>query len=147
MAGSGSEQGCFLCTIAREDRDDINLVLHRFASIFVVMNRYPYNSGHLLVAPYEHTADFAGLESEIASEMMAVTQRSVRILSDEYKADGFNTGLNLGQAAGAGVPLHLHAHVVPRWVGDTNYMTVLGETKVLPESLEQTYARLKPYFA
>jgi ATP adenylyltransferase len=99
-----------------------------------------------MVAPYEHTGDLANLESATATELIAATQRSVGVLGQVYTPNGFNVGLNLGSAAGAGVPDHLHVHALPRWVGDTNFMPVLAATKVLPESLEQTYERLQPYF-
>jgi ATP adenylyltransferase len=139
--------GCFLCEHAAEpEHDRQNLVLYRAASVFVLLNLYPYNSGHLMVAPFAHTGDFARLEPGTASELMAVTQRAVDALQRVYAPDGFNLGMNLGKSAGAGVPDHLHMHVVPRWNGDTNFMPVVSETKVLPESLDQTYARLEPEF-
>jgi ATP adenylyltransferase len=138
--------GCFLCAAAAGDDDRGNLVVFRAETVFVLLNRYPYNNGHLMVAPYRHTADFAGLDPATASEIMHVTQRGVGVLEQAYKPDAFNVGLNLGRAAGAGVPDHLHVHVVPRWNGDTNFMPVLAETKVLPETLEQTYDRLQPIF-
>jgi ATP adenylyltransferase len=137
---------CFLCTIAAEHDDRNNLVTFRAERVFVLLNRYPYNSGHLMVAPYEHTGDLARLDVASANELMQVTQRAVDVLERAYRPDAFNVGLNLGKAAGAGVPDHLHVHVVPRWTGDTNFMPVVGETKVLPESLEQTYDRLEPVF-
>jgi ATP adenylyltransferase len=145
---SKASSACFLCDIADGDPkdDDKNFVLLRARSVFVLLNLYPYNSGHLMVAPYEHTADFAGLDEAIASELMSVTQRSVDAEQKAYQPDAFNIGLNLGRAAGAGVPDHLHVHLVPRWGGDTNFMPVLADTKVLPESLDQTYDRLRPYF-
>jgi len=137
---------CFLCTIAAEHDDRKNLVPFRGERVFVLLNLYPYNSGHLMVAPYAHTGDLANLDVAIASELMQVTQRAVDVLQRDYRPDAFNVGMNLGKAAGAGVPDHLHVHVVPRWVGDTNFMPVVGKTKVLPESLEQTYDRLEPVF-
>ena len=137
---------CFLCAIVAEHDDRKNLVPFRGERVFVLLNLYPYNSGHLMVAPYAHTGDLAGLDAAIANELMQVTQRSVDVLQRAYRPDAFNVGMNLGKPAGAGVPDHLHVHVVPRWNGDTNFMPVLGETKVLPESLEQTYERLEPFF-
>ena len=112
----------------------------------MLLNRYPYNSGHLLVAPYLHSGDLARLPESDACALFALVQRSVDALRAVYQPDGYNVGMNLGVAAGAGVPDHLHVHVVPRWSGDTNFMPALGETKVLPESLEQTYDRLRPRF-
>jgi ATP adenylyltransferase len=139
--------GCFLCADAADvEHDRENLVLFRAASVFVVLNRYPYNSGHLMVAPCEHLGDLPRLEPATASELMAVTQRAVDALGRAYAPDAFNLGMNLGRAAGAGVPDHLHMHVVPRWSGDTNFMPLVAETKVLPDSLDQTYERLQPHF-
>ena len=146
-AASLGTSECFLCAYATGTDDAANLVLLRTASVYVVLNLYPYNSGHLMIAPYAHTGDLAKLDASVAAEMMRVTQHSVDVLQHAYRPDGFNIGLNLGKAAGAGVPDHLHTHVVPRWNGDTNFMPITAETKVLPESLAQTYARLKPYFA
>jgi len=100
-----------------------------------------------MVAPYLHTADLANLDSAIAQDLMAVTQRCLRVLQQAYQPHGFNTGMNLGKAAGAGVPDHLHLHVLPRWAGDTSFMPVVGNTKVLPETVDQTYARLAPLFS
>ena len=137
---------CFLCAIVAEHDDRKNLVPFRGERVFVLLNLYPYNSGHLMVAPYAHTGDLANLDVAIANELMQVTQRSIDVLQRAYRPDAFNLGMNLGTPAGAGVPDHLHVHVVPRWTGDTNFMPVLGETKVLPESLEQTYERLEPFF-
>jgi ATP adenylyltransferase len=138
---------CFLCDHAADaSHDRENLVLFRAASVFVLLNLYPYNSGHLMVAPYQHIGDFPRLETATASDLMAVTQRAVDVLQQVYAPDGFNLGMNLGRSAGAGVPDHLHMHVVPRWNGDTNFMPVVGETKVLPESLDQTYSRLESHF-
>jgi len=139
-------EGCFLCQKPAEGRDPENLILCRGELAFALMNLYPYNSGHLLVAPYKHTGNFAELAPKVAGEMIALSQRCVRVLINVYHPEGFNVGMNLGGVAGAGEPDHLHVHVVPRWAGDTNFMPVLSETKVLPESLDQTYARLAPHF-
>jgi ATP adenylyltransferase len=137
---------CFLDRIASEHNDRDNLVLLRAERVFVLLNRFPYNSGHLMVAPYEHTGDLGALDARIASELMHATQRSLDALQRAYSPDAFNIGMNLGRVAGAGLPDHLHMHVVPRWNGDTNFMPVVGETKVLPETLDQTYERLEPLF-
>jgi ATP adenylyltransferase len=139
-------EGCFLCLKAAEIDDRANLIVFRGALAYALLNLYPYNNGHLLIAPYAHTGDLATLQPSIASELMQLTQRSVDVLQREYRPHGFNVGMNLGKAAGAGLPDHLHIHVVPRWNGDTNFMPILAETKVLPESLEQTYDRLQPSF-
>jgi ATP adenylyltransferase len=126
--------------------DRATLILARGDSVYVLLNLYPYNSGHLMIAPYTHGGDLATLEVSIAEEMMRTTQRCVDVLQRAYRPDAFNVGMNLGPSAGAGLPDHLHMHVVPRWSGDTNFMPVIGNTKVLPESLDQTYDRLEPYF-
>ncbi|MFL5311414.1 MAG: HIT family protein [Myxococcales bacterium] len=140
---------CFLCAKPAEgpQRDRENLVLYRGQRAYVLMNLYPYNSGHLMIAPYAHGGDLTALPGPTADELFALTRRAVGALGAEYHPDGFNVGMNLGLSAGAGVPDHLHVHVVPRWNGDTNFMPVLGETKVLPESLAQTYDRLLPRFS
>ena len=137
---------CFLCTAPAQHDDAHTFVLYRGQRVFALLNLYPYNSGHLMVAPFAHTGDFAGLAPETAHELIGTTQRSVAILRRVYTPDAFNIGLNLGKAAGAGVPDHLHVHVVPRWNGDTNFMPLVAETKVLPETLDQTYGRLAPLF-
>jgi ATP adenylyltransferase len=137
--------GCVFCDRIRlpESQDRANLILLRSAHNFVILNLYPYNSAHLMVVPYEHTADLPGLDSETLADMMALAQRMVRVIGAEYKPEGYNLGMNLGKIAGAGVAEHLHMHVVPRWAGDTNFMPVVGSTKVMPELLEQTYERLR----
>jgi ATP adenylyltransferase len=139
---------CFLCAKPAEGsaRDRENLILYRGRRAYVLLNLYPYNSGHLMVAPYGHLGDLAALPDADGDDLFALTRRAVGVLRDVYRPDGYNVGMNLGQSAGAGVPDHLHVHVVPRWHGDTNFMPVVGDTKVLPESLEQTYDRLRPRF-
>jgi ATP adenylyltransferase len=137
--------GCVFCDRIRlpESQDRVNLILLRAAHNFVILNLYPYNSAHLMVVPYEHTADFAGLDADTLGEMMSLLQRMVRVVQAEYRPEGFNMGMNLGRVAGAGVADHLHMHLVPRWAGDTNFMPIVGATKVMPELLETTYDRLK----
>jgi ATP adenylyltransferase len=149
VEGAGADDGnvaCFLCALPSEDDDRSNFIVDRTERVFVLLNLYPYNSGHLMIVPYAHSADLATLDARIAADMMRETQRCVGILQHVYRPHGFNIGMNLGRPAGAGVPDHLHIHVVPRWNGDTNFMPVLGSTKVLPETLDQTYARLEPLF-
>jgi ATP adenylyltransferase len=143
---SDANDGCFLCPGPDTADDARRLIVYRSTAAFVILNLYPYNSGHLMVAPFAHTGDFANLEPGIATDLMLTAQRAVAALERVYHPDAFNVGMNLGKAAGAGVPDHLHMHVVPRWNGDTNFMPVLAETKVLPETLQQTYARLYPAF-
>ena len=137
--------GCVFCDRARlpEPSDRASLIVLRAEHNFVILNLYPYNSAHLMVVPYEHTADLAELAPETAVEMMALVQRMVRVISAEYNPEGFNFGMNLGRAAGAGVADHLHMHLVPRWAGDTNFMPIVGGTKVMPELLETTLDRLR----
>jgi len=137
---------CFLCAAPGARDDPANLILARAERTYVIMNKYPYNSGHLLIAPYAHTGDLPTLEAPSAHELMTLTQRCVGVLQQVYAPQGFNIGMNLGTPAGAGVPDHLHLHVVPRWSGDTNFMPIVAGTKVLPETLDQTYARLAPRF-
>lgn len=144
--GRGAPE-CFLCHNPTVDKDDEVYILHRGERSFIILNLYPYNSGHLMIAPYVHVGALEELPPEAATEMWALAQRSVGIIKAEYEPDGFNVGMNIGQLAGAGVPGHLHLHVVPRWGGDTNFMAVVGETRLLPESLDRTYARLKPLFS
>jgi ATP adenylyltransferase len=136
---------CVFCDRVRlpESQDRASLILLRARHNFVIMNLYPYNSAHLMVVPYTHTADLPGLPPETANEMMSLAQRMVAAIGEEYHPEGFNLGMNLGKVAGAGVADHLHLHVVPRWGGDTSFMSVVGSTKVLPELLERTYDRLK----
>jgi len=145
-ATGSSPTPCFLCRVraAGTEHDRQNLVLHRGERAMILLNRYPYNSGHLLVAPLEHTADFARLDPRVAVELTTLTQRCAAALGRVYAPDALNVGMNLGQAAGAGVPDHLHVHVIPRWSGDTSFLPVVADTKVLPETLDQTYQRLLP---
>lgn len=143
---TGASDACFLCTVPTQTDDKRNYLLYRGERVFTLLNLYPYNTGHLMVAPYAHTGDLANLDASVASELIALTQRSVSVVRRAYEPDAFNIGMNLGKAAGAGVPDHLHVHVVPRWMGDTNFMPVLGDTKVLPETLDQTYERLVHLF-
>lgn len=144
---SGGAQECFLCEDAATEEPAPRLVLERDQQVLIVMNRYPYNSGHLLVAPLRHVGDLEDLEPGELDGVMQGSLRCLAALRQAYSPQGFNVGFNLGLAGGAGVPGHLHLHVVPRWSGDTNFMPVVGETKVLPEGLDQTYDRLKGYFS
>ena len=123
------------------------LLVCRGRRVYVCLNRFPYNSGHVMVVPYEHQASLAALPAETAAELMEWGQRSERALAAAYSPDGYNLGLNLGAAAGAGVAHHLHLHAVPRWMGDTNFLTTLGETRTLPEALPVTWERLRKAFA
>lgn len=146
--GSGEGDGCIFCALPAGGGGDGpgNLILHRGRSAYVVMNKYPYSNGHLMVVPFRHTDDFTDLRPEEASEVFHLAQRCVAALRERMRAHGFNVGFNLGKAAGAGIEEHVHLHVVPRWEGDHNLMTILGETRVIPESLNSTYETLRPAF-
>ncbi len=124
------------------NRDEESLIVLRGAKNFVILNRYPYTSGHVMIVPYEHTADFPGLDAATCAEMMQLAQRVQAALQGIYRPDGFNLGMNLGRSAGAGIAEHLHLHLLPRWTGDTNFMTTVGETRLEPEELSTTYAKL-----
>lgn len=140
----GRPPGCFLCA-AVADRDPC--LLWYDDVVQVILNRFPYNPGHLMVAPREHRADWADLPESLAAAVDRVTRAAVRALRSVMAPDGFNIGSNLGAAAGAGVPGHLHVHVVPRWAGDVNFMPVLSETRVIPEHLDRSAAKLRPAVA
>ena len=144
---SSAPAGCIFCVKPKEQQDRKNYILYRGAHVFVMLNIYPYNNGHLLISPYLHAKDLAQLDRAVQADLMAATQRSVTALAAAASPDGFNIGINLGKAAGAGIEDHLHIHVVPRWAGDTNYMPVLSETRVIPEHLDATYETLLPHFA
>jgi ATP adenylyltransferase len=141
---AGEGEGCFLCENLASHDDEKNLILSRGDSTFILLNAYPYNSGHLMIAPNRHVGELEELEEQELFDLFSETRRTVTALKKGLKPHGFNIGLNLGRVAGAGVPGHLHVHVVPRWGGDTNFMPVLGETKVLPELLVETAAKLRP---
>ena len=137
---------CFLCALLASNDDRESLLLNRGLLASTVMNRYPYNGGHLMVIPNRHLADFEELTADEQMAISTQTQNAIRILKTVMKPDGFNLGYNLGSAAGAGLKEHLHQHIVPRWNGDTNFMPVVGETHVMPQSLLTLYDQLKPYF-
>jgi ATP adenylyltransferase len=140
-----SRNGCVFCDASRPPAHD-SLVVFEGTTCYVVLNLYPYNNGHLMVVPVRHVATLQGLTLSELQELAALMQRSEMVLSEAYRPDGINVGINLGQAAGAGIHEHLHVHLVPRWGGDTNFMTVVGETRVLPEELTATAMRLRPLF-
>ncbi len=139
-------EGCLFCDKPREADDRRNLILYRGPLTYVVMNLYPYANGHLMIVPYRHCADLRQLSPEESLEIMQAAQRSTQVLQRAFRAEGFNIGFNLGKVAGAGIAEHVHLHVVPRWVGDTNFMPVLADTKVMPEYLEVGYEKLYPFF-
>ncbi len=141
-AASRKEEGCVFCSLASEEPSAENLVLYRGRLSYIVMNRYPYNSGHLMVIPYKHTSTVEELDGETLKEMMLLVKASVKALRKVYNPHGFNIGINMGEAAGAGIAGHIHIHIVPRWVGDTNFMTITAGVKVVPQSLEDAWRQL-----
>jgi ATP adenylyltransferase len=142
-----SVDGCLFCAVAHTpDVEDV-YVLYRGATSLVMLNRYPYNNGHLLIVPYPHVPSLETLELACVTELMQLVQHALRILREVYQPDGFNLGVNEGSAAGAGIEEHVHFHVVPRWAGDSNFMSVIGNTRVVPELLEDAYKQLAPHFA
>jgi len=142
----GDDDGCIFCDLPAEGDDERTKILVRGELAFVILNSFPYNPGHLMVAPFRHVGELEELREEELRDGDRLLQRAVRALREEMSPDGFNLGMNLGRVAGAGVPGHLHWHVVPRWNGDTNFMPVVGQTRVLPESLEDTYGKLHRRF-
>jgi ATP adenylyltransferase len=140
------EPGCFLCRTPKENRDRKNLILYRGNRCFVILNRYPYNNAHLMIAPYRHVAKLENLKEDELTEMWKIAQLCVKALKSGLKPQGMNLGMNLGKAAGAGVADHIHLHIVPRWQGDTNFMPVFAETKVVSVGLSKTYATLRKEF-
>lgn len=140
------DTSCFLCRILAGDRDRDNLVLRRGVTCAVVMNRYPYSNGHLMVCPNRHVAGIGDLTAEEKLETMDLVAEAIRVLKKSIRPEGFNVGINLGQAAGAGLEEHLHTHIVPRWSGDTNFMPVMDDVRVIPQSLAELWDRLEPIF-
>jgi ATP adenylyltransferase len=136
------DKECIFCTKPRENDDKKNLILYRGRHNFVILNLFPYNNGHLMVVPYKHTNIIEGMDGDEAGEMMRLTQLAVAAVKEVFKPHGFNLGMNLEAAAGAGIDEHIHMHVVPRWNGDTNFMPVVGETRVMPQHIQSTYEAL-----
>jgi ATP adenylyltransferase len=145
-ASKDSEAACIFCIKPAEDDDEANLIVHRGERCFVILNLFPYTSGHLMIAPYAHLPALQELDDDTVAEMMALAQRAMVVLEKKYDPHGYNVGFNQGRVAGAGYEGHIHLHVVPRWAGDTNFMPVLADTRVMPQSLEQSYEALKGAF-
>ncbi len=145
---SEKDQGCIFCEYPKQgvSKDRNNLILYRSTHNFVIMNRYPYNNGHLMVAPYIHTPSLDGLADEVLLDFMKVTQHAINSLNNVMMPEGFNIGINIGRIAGAGMESHVHLHMVPRWAGDTSFMTVLDEVRVIPEHIVDTYDKLFDVF-
>lgn len=139
-------KGCVFCAKIEGDDDRANHILYRGQHACVMLNLYPYNSGHLMVIPYAHVSKPADLPMEVQVEMLTLVNKCLEVLQRAIRPEGFNIGVNLGRAAGAGIDEHVHVHAVPRWNGDTNYMAILAETRVVPELLDETYSKLKPIF-
>jgi len=139
------EEGCLFCRILEVNEDEANLVLIRKERCFVMLNLYPYNNGHLMIAPYAHVASLEALEKEDRDDLFETVAKACENLRTEMNPEGFNIGMNIGAIAGAGIADHIHVHIVPRWGGDTNFMPVVGTVKVISEMLQDTYNRLKKY--
>ena len=135
--------GCIFCDLPREGRDEENLIVYRGSFNYIILNRYPYTTGHLMVVPFQHTDSLQGIDEAAAQEMFALVRTADAKLRQVYRPKGMNLGMNLGEAAGAGIAEHIHMHVLPRWIGDANFLTVIGETRILPEELAETYRKLK----
>jgi ATP adenylyltransferase len=145
-ASKDSEDECIFCGKPAEGDDEANLIVHRGESCFVILNKYPYTNGHLMVAPYDHVGSLPEIDRDTIAEMMSLAQEAMTILERTYSPHGYNVGFNQGRVAGAGVEHHIHMHVVPRWGGDTNFMPVLADTRVMPQTLEQSYEALAGSF-
>jgi ATP adenylyltransferase len=143
ISRSEKKAGCIFCNTADCADSEENLIVRRTKLAFVILNRYPYNSGHVMVVPFAHQPSLVSLNKATQAEMMELINESLKTIESLYKPQGFNVGANIGSIAGAGVADHVHFHIVPRWAGDTNFMTTVGEARVLPEELSQTYQRLK----
>lgn len=147
-ASKDIEEECIFCAFSGEgpENDEANLIVHRGERCFVILNKFPYTNGHLMIAPFEHVGSLAAIDSATTTEMMDLSKRAMTILESTYSPHGFNVGFNQGRVAGAGVEHHIHMHVVPRWGGDTNFMPVLADTRVMPQTLQQSYEALAGSF-
>lgn len=143
VADASKDDRCVFCRALEANDDKQTLIVHRAEKNFIILNRYPYTSGHVMIVPYAHSADLVATPPEVLTEMMVLAQRVQKALADTYHPEGYNLGMNLGRAAGAGITGHLHLHVLPRWSGDSSFMTVIGETRTEPEELTRTYERLR----
>ncbi len=142
MKNRGDLSKCIFCDAIASSDDEATLIVHRAQFNFVILNRYPYTSGHLMIAPYQHVSRLQQVDEKTAEEMMRLARDAERIIEEIYQPQGLNLGMNLGQAAGAGIEQHIHLHVLPRWLGDANFMTTVGDTRVLPEDLSKTFSKL-----
>ncbi len=144
IKSADTQSGCVFCRALEAGNDAETFILHRAERSFVILNRFPYTNGHLMIAPLDHGGDLGEVPAETLSEMMLLCQKAQRALQEAYNPDGFNLGMNLGRVAGAGVADHIHLHVLPRWAGDTSFMTTTAETRLLPEELSATFEKLSP---
>lgn len=135
--------GCIFCDLPKVDNDEETLIVHRGRFNYVILNRYPYTTGHLMVVPFHHTDSLQGIDDPTADELFSLIRTADRKVREIYRPKGVNVGMNLGEAAGAGIAEHIHMHLLPRWIGDANFLTVIGETRILPEELSETYRKLK----
>jgi len=147
VASSKQQAECIFCDAVARNNDAETLIVHRGKKAFLILNRFPYTSGHVMIVPYAHVAELNLVDGDALTEMMQLAQRVEGVFRRDYKPDGMNLGMNLGRAAGAGVAGHVHLHMLPRWIGDSNFMTVTGETRVHPEDLKTTYERLSKALA
>jgi ATP adenylyltransferase len=145
-ASKDKPEACIFCAALKSGDDEASLIVHRGESCFVILNKFPYTNGHLMVAPYEHVAELQALGAATAGELMALAQRGIAALETSYSPHGYNVGVNQGRVAGAGVEHHIHMHVVPRWGGDTNFMPVLGDTRVMNQTLADSYRTVRAAF-
>src|SRR6266540_1399027 len=143
---SGRDEGCVLCELPARSDDAANHILSRSEHVFAMLNAFPYNPRHLMLMPFRHVAEYGELTTDELDEMMAMTGTAIAALQTESEPHGFNLGMNLGRVGGAGIADHIHLHLVPRWGGDTNFMPIIAQTKVLPELLDETYEKLRPHF-
>ena len=146
VSNARQQDDCVFCVKPDEGDDREALIVHRGERCYVILNLYPYTSGHLMVAPFEHVGRLQDIEAEVTAEMMDLAQQAIRKMEEVYSPEGFNLGVNQGRVAGAGVEGHIHLHVVPRWAGDNNYMPVIADTRVMPQSLEESYDALQGGF-
>ncbi len=140
------QEGCIFCTLVQEKADEKNLIVHRAERVFVILNKYPYNNGHVMVIPFQHTNRLEDLSKETLGDLMLWSRHCQAALDEAYQPQGFNLGMNLGTAGGAGIKDHLHMHIVPRWVGDTNFLPVLADTKSMPQHLSESFESIQKYF-
>jgi ATP adenylyltransferase len=145
ISNAGKISGCVFCEVVKRDDRDA-LIVHRGQHCFVILNAFPYTSGHVMIVPYAHVDQLQNLPANAAAEMMSLSQRMEGVLREAYKPDGINLGMNIGAAAGAGIAGHIHMHALPRWIADSNFVTVVGETRILPEDLQATWEKLRKYF-